>query len=107
MHAIQLDTDTYNELYNGKRDIYNIVNIVKANEQQINDYYKQGMTIEKAIDKAIHITSGQSPHTQDHIQIHLSDFSEFEDSDLYGDSGMVYKSKQFSDICNTITSGCN
>ena len=83
------------------------MNIIKANEQQINDYYKQGMTIEKAIDKATNITSGQSLHTHDHIQIHLSDFSEFEDSDLYADSEMVYKSKQFSDICNKITSGCN
>ena len=68
------------------------------------------MPIEKAVEKATNITSGQSLHTQDHIEIHPSDFSDTNDNDyddLYDDSGMVYKSKQFSKICNSITSGCH
>ena len=76
----------------------------------------------KKIDKAINITSGalgcmqnvnsftpdtlQGIHRQDFIQINPSDFSDSNDSDLYDDSDMVYKSKQFSNIFYSITYSC-
>ena len=44
MHTNRLATDTNIELYNNNLDLYDIVDIVKKNEQQIRDYYKQGMT---------------------------------------------------------------
>ena len=99
-HIVKIATDMYAD----KLDIHDIVAIVKDNELQIDYYYRKGMTIEKAIAKATNITSSQSLH----IEIHPSDFSDINDNDyddLYDDSGMVYKSKQFSNICKSITSG--
>ena len=83
-------------------NIHGIVDLVKHKEQEINNYCIEGMTIEQAIDKATNIISG----IPDCIQMHPSDFSDFNDNDLYDDlyddSGMVYKSKQFSDICTDL-----
>ena len=82
-------------------DHHGIVALLKSKEQQINNYCNEGLTIEQAIDKATNIILW----IPDCIQMHQSELSDFYDNDfddLYEDSGMVYKSKQFSDICTNL-----